>query len=55
MPRFACKHPAGLVLPGASSRIEPNAEADLTKEQAETAGVKGWIDAGYLVPVKTGK
>ncbi len=55
MPKFTCKHPAGVFLPGATARFEPNTEADLTKEQTENPAVQGWVAGGLLVPVKPGK
>lgn len=55
MPKFICKHPAGVFLPGATSRLGPNEEADLTREQTENPAVQGWVAGGLLVPVKAGK
>jgi hypothetical protein len=55
MPTHECKHPAGLVLPGATEKLAFGAKADLTKVQTENPAVQGWVAGGLLVPVKTGK
>jgi hypothetical protein len=55
MAKYIVNHPAGVFLPGATARLGPNEEADLTKEQSENPAVQGWVAAGLLVPVKPGK
>lgn len=51
--KVICKHPAGVVLPGAGEALAEGLTADLSKEQAVNPAVQGWLKAGLLAPVTT--
>ena len=55
MAKFRSTYPGTLILPN-GDEVAPGAEVDLGKEAMENAGVKEWLDAGWLVkPTAPGK
>lgn len=48
MAKFLNVYPGTLILPN-GDKIEPRQEVDLSKDATDNAGVKGWIDDGWLV------
>lgn len=48
MAKFVNAYPGTLILPN-GDKIAPKQEVDLSKDATDNAGVKGWIEDGWLV------